>query len=538
MPSKVQFGNKTVLEPGAYTRVIGGVTEAPESSSLGTVLIIDTGLGATWGGGSGINGALNQGLSSVYEFDSLRDFQRWMRGGILWDVAQYIFKPVIAQRGAQKLLFASAKTTIQASLSKTLTNGTIAVKTVAEGVGANGTIVSTHLDTGFAAKMIAGTADSAKFVWQGWVGTYRGADGAGVPLNDTLAANSAPELVVQSPEVANLTELAAWMEEDAVFQQWFRLDAISALTGLGVLVSGDLTTYALSAFSGATETYNTGDLDDLLETIGEVDYTFILCDKYGVADGVDTENTKIFTHITTEAVYEKFMIVGGGADATEFDQSSNSSIAMARYFNSPKVYIPHGNIKKIRSGGGYRTYPTIYLAAQIAGRLAGLEPQVPATWKPISVDGVVHELTLKQREKALLGGVLHLKKVQGQWVVNQEINTMQKNNQMIYPDGTSPEGSIMRIASLLNKELKLNAERQFVGQNVASASPADVKSFVEGYLISRTAKTNSDNLILNFLNVSVTYNNGDYSISYGFTPNGPVNRLFITGIMLNINVSA
>lgn len=538
MPSKIQFGNRSVIEPGAYARVIGGVTEAPQASSLGTVLIIDNGLGAGWGGGSGVNGALEKDLSALYEFDSLRDFQRWMRGGLLWDVAQYIFKPVIAQRGAQKLLFIAAKTTTQATLAKTLVNGTISVKTVAEGIGANGTITSTHLDTGFAAKLVAGVADTSKFVWQGWVGTYRGADANGVPLNEIAVAATIPELVVQSPEVANITELAAWMSEDVVFQQWFQLNTFTATTGLGLLVAGDITTYSLSPFTGATETYNATDLDDVLEAIGEVDYTFILCDKYGVTNGIGSENTKIFTHITTEAVYDKFMIVGGGKDSTEFDQASNSSMAVARYFNSSKVFVPHGDIKKVRSSGGYRTYPTIYLAAQIAGRLAGLDAQVPATWKSISVDAVVHELTLKQREKALLGGVLHLKKVQGQWVINQEINTMQKNNQMIYPDGTSPEGSIMRIASLLNKELKLNAERQFVGQNVASASPADVKTFVESYLISRTAKTNSDNLILNFANVSVTYSNGDYSISYGFTPNGPVNRLFITGIMLNINVSA
>ena len=538
MPSKVQFGNKTVLEPGAYTRVIGGVTEAPVAASLGTVLIIDTGLGAGWGGGSGINGALNQGLGSVYEFDSLRDFQRWMRGGILWDVAQYIFKPALSRRGAQKVLFVSAKTSTQASLSKTLTNGILTVKTVAEGIGANGTITSSHLDTGFAAKMVAGVADTAKFVWQGYVGTYRGADANSVPLNDLTAANSAPELVIQSPEVSTLLELRDWMLEDAIFQQWFQFGSLASVTSGGTIVTGDLTTYALSAFSGATETYGTGDLDDTLEAIGEVDYTFILCDKYGITDGAGSVNTKIFTHITTEAVYEKFMIVGGGKDATQFDQSTNSSFAISKYYNSSKVYVPHGDIKKLRSSGGYRTYPTIYFAAQLAGLLAGLDPQTPATWKNISVDSVVHELTLREREKALIAGVVHLKKVFGQWVINQEINTMQKNNQMIYPDGTSPEGSIMRISSLLNKELKQNAERQFVGLNVAQASPADIKTFTESYLLSRTVKTNSDNLILNFVNVNVTYNNGDYNISYGFTPNGPVNRLFFTGIMLNINLSA
>lgn len=538
MPNKIQFNNKTVLEPGAYTRVIGGVTEAPVSASLGTVLIIDTGLGAGWGGGSGINGALNQGLGSVYEFESLRDFQRWMRGGLLWDASQYIFKPATARRGAQKLLFVSAKTSTQASLSKTLTNGVFAIKTVAEGTGANGTITSGHLDTGFAAKLVAGIADTSKFILQFYVGTFRGNDTDSIPLNDLDAASSAPELVISSPELSTLLELKQWMLDDANFQKWFRFDALTSVTSGGAIVSGDITTFSLSAFTGASETYGTGDLDDVLEAIGEVDYTFILSDKYGVTNGIGAANTKIFTHLTTEAVYDKFLVIGGGQDASQFDQSTNSSFAIAKYYNSSKVHVTHGNIKKLRSTGGYRTYPTLYFAAQYVGLVAGLDPQVPATWKNISVDGVVHELTLREREKALLTGVLHLKKVTGQWVINQDVNTMQKNNQMIYPDGTSPEGSIMRIASLLNKELKQNAERQFVGQNVAQASPADVKTFVESYLQSRTVKTNTDNLILNFVNVSVAYSDGDYTISYGFTPNGPVNRLFFTGIMLSINVSA
>ena len=109
---------------------------------------------------------------------------------------------------------------------------------------------------------------------------------------------------------------------------------------------------------------------------------------------------------------------------------------------------------------------------------------------------------------------------------------------MVYPDGTSPEGSVMRIASLLTKELKINAESQFIGQNAATGSPADVKAFVEAYLQARTVRTNTDNLILNFVNVSASLQGTDYYVSFGFTPNGPVNRMFFTALMLNVSLSA
>jgi hypothetical protein len=96
----------------------------------------------------------------------------------------------------------------------------------------------------------------------------------------------------------------------------------------------------------------------------------------------------------------------------------------------------------------------------------------------------------------------------------------------------------MRIAALLNKELKLNMENQFVGQNANNASPADVKSFTEGYLSVRTATATEDNLILWSGNVTVSLSGTDMQVQYAFRPNGPVNRIFITGVMLNVEASA
>lgn len=109
---------------------------------------------------------------------------------------------------------------------------------------------------------------------------------------------------------------------------------------------------------------------------------------------------------------------------------------------------------------------------------------------------------------------------------------------MINPDGTSPETSIMRIAEQMNKELVLNMRPIFVGQNLNTSSPADVKAFIEGYLIKKTATKTQDNYIITFSNVSVRQVQDYYECSYNFVPNSPLNKIFITGFMLDANLSA
>ena len=109
---------------------------------------------------------------------------------------------------------------------------------------------------------------------------------------------------------------------------------------------------------------------------------------------------------------------------------------------------------------------------------------------------------------------------------------------MINPDGTSFEISVMRIGAQLNKEMVLNMRPLFVGNNIGSATPADVKVFVEGLLISRTATDLTDNLIISFKNVTVRLVEDYYEIKYGFVPNGPINKLFVTGFMLDANLTA
>jgi len=69
-------------------------------------------------------------------------------------------------------------------------------------------------------------------------------------------------------------------------------------------------------------------------------------------------------------------------------------------------------------------------------------------------------------------------------------------------------------------------------------APIDVKQWLDGYLTTKTATDNDDNLIISFENITVVQQQDAYKITYGFTPNGPVNKLLFTGFILDSNLSA
>ena len=547
----VTFKNRRVVEPGAYSQILGGSTQSPDVATTGNVMIIDDGIGAGYGYGSGINGQLASALGSIYAFDRLDDFQKAVRGGALWEAAKLLFNPSRDSRvkGCNRLFYVTAATTVKSTITFSWTGGycitagiaggTITFHGVTEGVRANGALTSSILTTGFAMKMVAGTIDNTKFMLQLWQGTYKGLDDDNVPFDDIAAASTQPSLLAQSPEFTNIADVITWAKTDAVLNQYY-IHGTSTVTGTGVVDATDLannTGYKLSV--GGTTTYNAADYTSVLDAIKEVDNTFFLSCQYG-DNAQNLKNSQLLAHMQTQAEFDKFMVVGGGADATKLTQT-NGSIPSALFFNSEKVYVAHSSIRVPSSSAalGYKVRSTFYHAAAQCGRMAGLEPQTPLTWKDLNVIGVTHEMTLNQREQCLLAGVLHLKNVAGLgWVVNQDVNTLQKNSQEINEDGTSFEGSLMRIAAILNKELTINLRAKFTGKNVATASPADVKTFVEGYLQFRTANKQTDNLIILGKNVNVQLKGSDYDIKYSFVGNGPINRLFTSGFMLDINLSA
>jgi hypothetical protein len=542
MSTIVNFAGKRRVEPGAYSQIKSGIPQVATESAFGNVVLIDTGSGAGFGGGSGIAGQLAKNLGSVYGFDNAFDFKSFVKGGLHWDLADYLFNPDNGVPTLSKLWYARACTTTCGTLTYTFTGGAanggvITVVTKSEGLIANGVSAASKLRKGYGAQMIAGRIDTAKFIIQFLEGTHRGTDPDGDDYGGVAQTSAEPILIAETDEFSNIADAITFLKNDYDFNTRFTL-TVGTIAGTGAVTSSDLAANtALKLCTGGTETYNAADLDTVLESIVELDSTFFLADKYGdSAQG--TQNTKILAHMVNDAEFMKFMFIGGGIDDTKFTQT-NGSIPIAQYYNSAQVVVTHSGVKVPKIvGSGLKTLPALYTAAADLGRIAGLQPQVPGTFKTIRFTNYCHELKRKEREQALQAGVFHHRNVPGLgYVINQSINTIQKNTQMINPDGTSNEISIMRIIAQINKEIALNARTKFIGGNLNTSSPADVKAFVEGYLTLKTASKNNDNLIISFEKVSVKLIQDYYDVKYSFVANSPINKIFSTGFLLDANLS-
>jgi len=552
MPKYQYFNNQQVLEPGAYTQVLGGDVQAPAGVNSGSVCIIDTGLGANFGGGSGSLGTKYSGKKAIYEFTQLDDFRNWIGGGVFWDIAKRLWKPSKTTNvpGIQQLFFISAKQTVGASFTANIgtvtggspNGGSLVFTAFAEGTVGNGVINSTsqELQSGYALKLITYPADNTKFQFQFFKGNYLGQDLNGADINNLTPVAAKGQLVFTSQPFNKLSDFVTYFNTNQDFEAAGFYLASSSISGLGSVTGTDVTnmsTYQL--FAGGTETYNSNAVDEAVESVEELPNIYFLFDQYGVANAMGVQNTKIFTSMLTESTYERLAVIGGGEDRTESVQLSSSSSAIAAYYNSGRAFVVHGNILEKYTDGrsGFRELDSIYHAATVLGKMAGNPPQKPITWEALDIDGTPDILKRSERETLLKNGVMHLKEVGGNLVINQEITSLQKNDNYVYPDGDCPDGSLMRISAVLNATIKDNLEQRAVGSNQNLSDPSDIQSYVEKLLHDNTAQRNADSLIISYQDVSVTLTGTDYTIKYSFNPNGPINRLFVTGFMYSPNVT-
>jgi hypothetical protein len=293
MATRKFFNNKLRKLPGVYSTIKSAINNPPSVSDFGKVLIIDTGLGATWAGGAGVNGANKQGLDTLNEFKDINSAKSIIRGGLLLKVVEGLFKPFQNTAGVSSLYFIKAATTTQSTLTFTATGGgsaggSFVFKTLDEGVIANGVLDATNsnnLYKGYAYTFTAGVIDNAKWIMKVWRGTYTGLASDSIAYDEIALADSKPVLVCQSPEFNNIQNLIDWADTDYTFNQFF-IKGTCSVTGAGTVIAGDVTAglagYIVSA--GATETYAAGDLTTALTTVNDLDYTFILSDKYGKDD--------------------------------------------------------------------------------------------------------------------------------------------------------------------------------------------------------------------------------------------------------------
>jgi hypothetical protein len=550
MAVPVIFEGRKVTLPGIYTATKSGIKNPPISLAYGNVLIIDTGSGANYGGGAGINGALSHGLDSVYPIDNIDDFQKMVKGGVWYTLSKPLFKPLDKPgiNGISLAYYVRAATTTCGIMTFAPTGGgaaggTFTMKCRDEGIIGNGILdTGNELRKGYAFKMTAGVKDPTKFILNFYLGTYTGTDSDGYPYGDVLSASSAPKKILSSIEFSNIAALITWATNDSTFQNYFAIGT-ATVTGTGVVTSADLTTYtAYSVAAGGTETFGDADFSAVLAAVATLRYSFILSDKAG-DNAQNAKNDLLLTHVLdSNTSYEKMIFVGGGIDNTKWGQT-NGSIPTAQHFNSDKVVTVHGGVKidSAISVTKTRIKDTLYSAALVLGRIAGLAPQTPGTFKILPISGVVHQLTNSEKEDGLAAGVLmiHLdtQLLTPAYTILQAINTLQNNSNMINEDGTTNEISIRRISAQLNANITVNARRDLFGNesgpNINTLSNQFVSDWVKGQLQNNTATATQDDMIIAYRNIVVTTMQDAKIVTYEFKPNSPINKFFVTGFMIS-----
>lgn len=428
-----------------------------------------------------------------------------------------------------------------------LINGTSPTFTVTGSVNAitttfTGGVEGTLLTRGYGAQVQRGTKDTTKFTVKFLRGTFKGMDGiisntTEAPYDTIAETTTVPELIAQSPEVSTVQELVTWMQDTSgtgfTFDTYFKIKSYTIAT-LDQVLSNDLqlSTEYLKA-SGGSSSFSSTDLTKVLETIEDLTFDFILADNWGT-NATSTNNLAIQDWIVNTAKIKPDLYIAAGSLEGEF----TTSLAVARSFNSQYVTVVHGGVKKIAAGNrGFKEYESIYKAAALMGREAGLEPQIPLTFKNIGIEGELDMISNKRAEQALDAGLLVTKLDAGSFEVVKGVNTLQANTYLVNADGSTHSKQFARIERQLNKEITQNAKTILLkapnGANRNTVSVGAVEEFVKSFLNAKIATGQVDNLIIGFRAVSAKRSQDVYEVTYAFEPNSEISALLFSGIAID-----
>lgn len=413
-----------------------------------------------------------------------------------------------------------------------------------------GGVNGSKLTRGLAMTMEAGTIDPAKYKVKFWRGSFTGNDSEGHAYGGVAEADTTPILLAESPESSSVTEIINWAKADFDFNNHIQIMDTSVATGSGALTAADLTGTAGNQLFGngaagstaGTQAYNTARVTEVLDSIKNLDYTHILS-LDGQANYNSADNAKLISHVVNDAKFEKFVWMGGGNDRNTF---VSQSIAAANFHNTEKVVVCHGGCYVVsqKNGTGLKEKDSTYKAAHVLGRACGLPPQTPITFKGLGYAGEVHELKDSEKTQALRNGVLvtgHDGEI-GTHVVVLGNNTLQQNTNVINTDGTSHLISVTRIKAQLSKELEVNMKRDLLGNqsqgpNVGTLTKEVVRTYVAKFLRRKTSTATKDGLIISFQDIVIEQRQDAYFVTFGFKVNMEINKIFITGTILDPNAN-
>lgn len=354
-----------------------------------------------------------------------------------------------------------------------------------------------------------------------------------------------PVLLFRSPDVRRLSELKRWMDRSPDFKKWFGITNFQFDELDDVIVTTDITDNqsALAPyvqFQGGTTEFTDDAFTQAVQLSKNLDNTFYLALKGGdEATGVN--NTAIFNLLESRTLkYEKYALVPGYTDSSNLLGELDSTQFVSNYYNSASMIVTHGLSKVTNADypGAFRNISVLEKTAKVLGRICGLPPQTPITFKDIDIDSEVHKLSEADQEAAIEAGILctHYDIELGAVVILAGVNTLGNNDFLVNDDATSYDVAVERIKSQLNKEIVYAAKRAFFnsdqGPNRNTISAADLLTWTTGFLASKEATDQKDNLIIRFGEITVRVDQDNYFVDYEFVPNFPVNKIIFTGIIL------
>lgn len=406
----------------------------------------------------------------------------------------------------------------------------------------SGGVEGTLLTRGYGAQVLSGIKDTSKFIVKFYRGSFKGMDGVisnttEAPYDTIAETSTVPELIAQSPEVNTVQALVTWMQDTSgtgfTFDTYFKIKSYSIAT-LDQVLSNDLqlSTEYLKA-SGGSSSFGSSDLSAVLDSVEDLTFDFILSDNWGT-NATSANNLAIQDWIINTAKIKPDLYVAAGSLTGEF----TASLAVAISFNSQYVTVVHGGAKKIAAGNrGFKEYEAIYKAAALLGREAGLEPQIPLTFKNIGIDGELDPISNKRAEQALDAGLLVTRLDAGSFEVVKGVNSLQANTYLVNADGSTHSKQFARIERQLNKEITQNAKTILLkspsGANRNTISAEVIEEFVKSYLNSKIATGQTDNLLIGFRAVSAVRNQDAYEVTYAFEPNSELSAIFFTGVAVD-----
>lgn len=193
----------------------------------------------------------------------------------------------------------------------------------------------------------------------------------------------------------------------------------------------------------------------------------------------------------------------------------------AAALTSSRVVLCAPGIKRPDANGNLKTYGPEFMAACIAGLVAGQQIGESPTYKFVKAVGLDFGFSYTDLESLLLAGVTPVQFVKDQgFRIAQGITTYQTDANPMYR-----EISVRRVGDYLMKSIRTQLERQFVGGRGDSATIQAMQNTVVSMLSSMI----QDRIITAFRNVSISIQSSIARVSFEFSPVEPINYIQITG---------